>query len=82
MRIAIPIAADRLAMHFGHCETFALIDIDPEAKEILNKESVIAPNHYPGVLPDWLASRGATSTLAFEAGDPPSGYRFRITARF
>lgn len=30
----------------------------------------------------WMASRDATSTLAFESGDPPTGYRFRITARF
>jgi hypothetical protein len=30
----------------------------------------------------WLASRDATSTLAFESGDPPTGYRFLVTARF
>ena len=30
----------------------------------------------------WLASRDATSTLAFESGEPPTGYRFLVTSRF
>jgi hypothetical protein len=30
----------------------------------------------------WMATRDATTTLAFEAGDPPTGYRFLITARY
>lgn len=30
----------------------------------------------------WLASRDATSKLAFESGEPPTGYRFLVTARF
>ncbi|NLF18973.1 MAG: ATPase, partial [Lentisphaerae bacterium] len=29
MRLAIPIADGRLSLHFGHCESFALIDVDP-----------------------------------------------------
>ena len=28
MKIAIPLAAGRLCMHFGHCEQFALVDVD------------------------------------------------------
>ena len=34
MRIAIPMADGRLAQHFGHCEKFALVDVDPVTKEI------------------------------------------------
>ena len=64
LRIAIPIAAGRLAMHFGHCEEFALIDVDPDKKEILNKEMVAAPEHQPGLLPRWLAERGAQVIIA------------------
>jgi hypothetical protein len=30
----------------------------------------------------WVASRGATSILAIESGNPPSGYRFLVTPRF
>ena len=34
MKIAIPLAEGKLCIHFGHCETFALIDVDVEKKEI------------------------------------------------
>ena len=30
----------------------------------------------------WIASRGAASTIALESGDPPTGYRFLVTAEF
>jgi hypothetical protein len=53
------------------------IDVEIAGKMTLDDEVVLI-----GRTEHWLASRGATSTLAFEAGEPPSGYRFRITARF
>jgi predicted Fe-Mo cluster-binding NifX family protein len=64
MRIAIPLADERLAMHFGHCERFALIDVDPIGKKILKREDVEAPPHQPGFLPVWLAERGANMIIA------------------
>jgi predicted Fe-Mo cluster-binding NifX family protein len=64
MRIAIPLADGRLAMHFGHCASFALVDVDPEAKRILKREDVAAPPHQPGLLPPWLAQHGATLIIA------------------
>jgi predicted Fe-Mo cluster-binding NifX family protein len=64
MRIAIPVAEGRLAQHFGHCETFALIDVDPDRKEILAENSLEAPPHQPGLLPGWLAERGAEVIIA------------------
>jgi len=64
MRIAIPIAGGRLTMHFGHCEHFALVDVDPETKQITGKELVEAPDHQPGLLPKWLHERGATVIIA------------------
>ena len=30
----------------------------------------------------WLASRDTTSSVTLEAGQPPRGYRFLVTARF
>jgi predicted Fe-Mo cluster-binding NifX family protein len=51
-------------MHFGHCEKFALIDVDEEKKTILNREDVAAPEHAPGLLPRWLHDRGAGLVLA------------------
>ncbi len=64
MKIAIPLANDCLALHFGHCETFALIDADPESKKILGREEVVPPPHEPGLLPRWLAEKGATVIIA------------------
>lgn len=64
MRIAIPIADGKLAMHFGHCEQFALIDVDPATKEILKQDFLEAPEHQPGLLPVWLKERGADVILA------------------
>lgn len=64
MRIAIPVANGKLAAHFGHCEKFALIDVDQEQKTILGKEVVDAPPHQPGLLPVWLADREAEVIIA------------------
>ena len=64
VRIAVPLANGRLAMHFGHCEQFALIDADQERKTILDKQLVAAPNHQPGLLPRWLRERGVTVVIA------------------
>jgi len=64
MKIAIPLASGRLSMHFGHCERFALVDVDPAEKTILKREDVDAPPHQPGLLPKWLAERGANVIIA------------------
>ena len=64
MRIAIPVAGGKLAMHFGHCEEFVLIDVDQTQKKIVGKEVVQPPPHEPGLLPRWLAERGAKVIIA------------------
>jgi len=64
MRIAIPVAAGKLATHFGHCEEFALIDVDSENRNIVSKEVIDAPPHQPGLLPGWLAGHGAEVIIA------------------
>ncbi|MGV8039223.1 MAG: iron-sulfur cluster carrier protein MrpORP [Thermoanaerobaculaceae bacterium] len=64
MRIAIPLADGRLAQHFGHCAAFALLDVDLDRREILARRDVPAPDHQPGLLPPWLAERGANIILA------------------
>jgi len=64
IRVAIPLAAGKMSMHFGHCEQFALLDVDPESKEILGKEVVDAPEHEPGLLPRWLSEHGASLIIA------------------
>jgi predicted Fe-Mo cluster-binding NifX family protein len=64
MKIAIPLAEGKLTMHFGHCASFALIDVDPQTKNILKREDIDAPPHEPGLLPPWLAERGAKVIIA------------------
>jgi Mrp family chromosome partitioning ATPase/NifU-like protein involved in Fe-S cluster formation/predicted Fe-Mo cluster-binding NifX family protein len=73
MRIAIPVAGGRLAMHFGHCEKFCLIDVDAGAGTILQKQELGAPDHQPGLLPRWLAERGAELIIAGGMGQRAQG---------
>ena len=68
MRYAIPVTDGKLASHFGHCEQFALIDVDADAKRILRKELVSSPVHEPGRLPVWLAEEGASAVIAVGMG--------------
>jgi len=64
MRIAIPMADGRLAQHFGHCEKFALVDVNLAAKEITGSTEVAAPEHQPGLLPPWLKQQGVNLIIA------------------
>jgi len=64
MRIAIPLTAGRLALHFGHCEQFAVVDVDAQSKSIKGQELLSPPGHEPGVLPQWLAGIQVTLVIA------------------
>ena len=64
MRYALPISDGKVSAHFGHCEHFALIDVDEATRKIVNKELVIPPDHQPGVFPAWLAGEGANIIIA------------------
>lgn len=62
MKIAIPMAEGSLCMHFGHCSTFALVDV--ENNEVTSVSEVVPPPHQPGLLPPWLAQQGVTLVIA------------------
>lgn len=64
MKIAIPMAAGCLCMHFGHCEAFAIVDVDKESGRILGESMHQPPAHEPGVLPRWLSQLGANVIIA------------------
>jgi len=64
MRYAIPVSSGGLSAHFGHCEYFALIDVDEERKKVLRKELVSPPGHQSGLLPEWLAEQGVSVVIA------------------
>ena len=62
--IGIPVVAGRLCMHFGHCEEFAVLDVDTAIKEILNSRRLAPPAHQPGVLPRWLHQQGVNLIIS------------------
>ena len=62
MKFAIPLADGKLTAYFGHCQEFAIIDV--EENEITKKETLVPPPHEPGVLPSWLHSLGANVIIA------------------
>jgi Mrp family chromosome partitioning ATPase/predicted Fe-Mo cluster-binding NifX family protein len=63
MKFAVPTSERKLCQHFGHCESFALIEAD-DAGKILTETYVDAPVHEPGLLPKWLAEKQVNCVLA------------------
>lgn len=62
MKFAIPLAEGKLTAHFGHCQEFALVDV--EENEVKKRETLVPPPHEPGVLPKWLHDLGANVIIA------------------
>ncbi len=58
-KIAIPVSGGKLSAHFGHCEQFAFVEVDIDAKKIVSTELLTPPQHEPGVLPSWTSEQGA-----------------------
>jgi len=61
-KFAIPLENGVLCAHFGHCQQFAIIDVENNA--IVGEKLVTPPPHEPGLLPGWLAERGVTDVIA------------------
>ena len=64
MLYAIPVSDGRLSAHFGHCEHFALIEVDDNDQSVGEMNLVDAPPHSPGLLPAWLAEREVNAVIA------------------
>ena len=62
MIIAIPVANETLCMHFGHCQTFRLFEV--EDNKIVKTEDKVPPMHEPGVLPKWLGELNVNMIIA------------------
>jgi len=63
MKVAIPLVEGNLSIHFGHCDSFAIMDVD-DTGVVINREDLIPPPHEPGVLPTWLGTLGVNSIIA------------------
>jgi len=64
MRIAVPLAQGKLSLHFGHCDQFAIFDIDDNLKKAINRKDATPPGHEPGVLPQWLHENNVNVIIA------------------
>ena len=73
MKYAVPVSGGIVSAHFGHCEQFALIDVDEAKKQVLKKELVNSPGHEPGLLPQWLAEKGVSLVIASGMGSRAQG---------
>lgn len=56
MIIAIASDGNKVSQHFGHCESFSLIDI--EKGKIIDINTIENPGHKPGFLPNFLHEKG------------------------
>lgn len=64
MKIAVPIAQNKICLHFGHCEVFGFYEVDEKEKKIIKSEMIAPPPHQPGVLPPWIKSQGGDLVIA------------------
>jgi len=64
MIIAIPVAEGVLCQHFGHCQQFAVLKVDPDSKEIIKSEMLTPPPHEPGLMPKWLEQLGCNMIIS------------------
>jgi predicted Fe-Mo cluster-binding NifX family protein len=64
MIIALPMTDGVLCTHFGHCERFALVEVNETERSIVKITEEALPPHEPGVLPRWLRERGADVVIA------------------
>ena len=46
---AVPTVDGKLCLHFGHCEKFAIVEIQDD--KVVREEYITPPVHQPGVYP-------------------------------
>ena len=71
MKIVIPSAENKLCGHFGHCEYFTFVEVNPETKEILSIDKKIPEEGISCQSANWIASQGAKLVLAGGMGGRP-----------
>ncbi len=68
MRIAVPVSNGEISTHFGHAQSFEMLDVEPDLCEIIEQKTVPAPSHQPGLLPEWLRHQGVDAVIAGGVG--------------
>ncbi|QGU00207.1 hypothetical protein SYNTR_1613 [Candidatus Syntrophocurvum alkaliphilum] len=64
MILALPKEGALICQHFGHCEEFALYNIDSGELKIIK-----SPGHIPGQLPKFLKEQGTNVVIAGGMGE-------------
>ena len=60
--IAIPTMGGKSCAHFGHCQSFALVEV--EGGEVGDIQFLDPPAHQPGTYPRFLADQGVEIVIA------------------
>lgn len=71
MKIVIPSADEKLCGHFGHCEYFTFVEINPETKEIISIEKKVPEEGISCQSASWIATQGANIIFAGGMGGRP-----------
>ncbi len=62
-KFAIPTLDNKSCAHFGHCQSFAVVQVDDD-NEIGKVQFVDPPVHQPGTYPRFLAEQGVDVIIA------------------
>jgi predicted Fe-Mo cluster-binding NifX family protein len=65
-KIAIPLENGLLCVYFGHCQTFAIVDVEND--QITEIYETSPPGHVPGLVAKWVAQFGITDVIAGRMG--------------
>lgn len=68
MRIAVPTSNGELSAHFGKSRAFALADCDAGEATLSRLQTVEAPGHEQGRLPEWLKQNEVDVVIAGSLG--------------
>lgn len=71
MKIVIPSKDEKLCGHFGNCDYFTFVEVNPETKEILSIEKKVPEEGISCQSASWIASKGANVVLAGGMGMRP-----------
>ncbi|MHC1588719.1 MAG: NifB/NifX family molybdenum-iron cluster-binding protein [Methermicoccaceae archaeon] len=63
MRIGIPTEGKVVCAHFGHSESYTLVDVD-ENGNVMRMTRIDSPGHRPNFLPTWLKEHGVDVVIS------------------
>lgn len=67
MKIAVASEGKYASEHFGHCEGFAVYEVDEN--KMLKKDFIQNPGHRPGFLPSFLKELGVNVVISGGMGE-------------